>query len=129
MSTRPTSEAAQSVPQSAPQLVEHVDVLIIGAGLSGIGAACRLRTEHPERSVAVLEAREASGGTWDLFRYPGIRSDSDMFTFRYLRTVAEEHGVDRLIRYRHRVVAASWDSSTNRWTVDVDRDGERVRLT
>jgi len=77
MSTRPTPEAAQSTPQPA----EHVDVLIIGAGLSGIGAACRLRTEHPQRSVAILEARSASGGTWDLFRSPGIQSDSDMFTF------------------------------------------------
>ena len=123
---------------------EHVDVLIIGAGLSGIGAACRLRTEHPGRSVAVLEARETSGGTWDLFRYPGIRSDSDMFTFGfkwrpwpgdtaladgasildYLRTVAREYGVDRLIRYRHRVVSASWDSATSLWTVEVDHAGE-----
>ena len=94
---------------------EHVDVLIIGAGLSGIGAAARLAQEHPQRSYAVLEAREASGGTWDLFRYPGIRSDSDMFTmgyrFRpwrsdqaladgpsilaYVRDTAREHGVDR----------------------------------
>ena len=62
---------------------EHVDVLIIGAGLSGIGAACQLRTRHPGKSVAILESRAASGGTWDLFRYPGIRSDSDMFTFTY----------------------------------------------
>ncbi|MDF1604346.1 NAD(P)/FAD-dependent oxidoreductase [Nocardioides sp. YIM 152315] len=130
-------------------MTEHVDVLIVGAGLSGIGAACRLRTEHPGRSVAVLEAREASGGTWDLFRYPGIRSDSDMFTFgfrwrpwvgaraladgpsilRYLRAVAEEYGVDRLIRYRHRVVAASWDTATARWTVEIDRDGETHTMT
>jgi len=128
---------------------EHVDVLIIGAGLSGIGAACRLRTEHPERSVAVLEAREASGGTWDLFRYPGIRSDSDMFTFgykwrhwdsdvaladgpsilEYLRTVASEYGVDELIRYRHRAVSASWDSATNLWTVEVEHDGETLTFT
>ena len=62
---------------------EHVDVLIVGAGLSGIGAACQLREHLPTKSVAVLEAREASGGTWDLFRYPGIRSDSDMFTFGF----------------------------------------------
>jgi cation diffusion facilitator CzcD-associated flavoprotein CzcO len=130
-------------------MTEHVDVLIVGAGLSGIGAACRLRTEHPGRSVAILEAREASGGTWDLFRYPGIRSDSDMFTFgfrwrpwvgqraladgasilEYLRTVAREYGVDRLVRYRHRVVAASWDSTTNLWTVEAVRDGEPVTLT
>ena len=131
---------------SAP---EHVDVLIVGAGLSGIGAACRLSVEHPHRTVAVLEARDASGGTWDVFRYPGIRSDSDMFTFgyrwrpwpedraladgpmilEYLRTVAREYAVDRLIRYRHRVVGASWDSATSRWTVEVDREGERVALT
>ena len=128
---------------------EHVDVLVVGAGLSGIGAACRLSVEHPHRTVAVLEARDVSGGTWDVFRYPGIRSDSDMFTFGYrwrpwvsdraladgpsildyLRTVAREYGVDGLIRYRHRVTAASWDSETARWTVDVDCDGEQVQLT
>lgn len=132
-----------------PSGTEHVDVLIVGAGLSGIGAACRLRTEHRGRSVAVLEAREVSGGTWDLFRYPGIRSDSDMFTFGfkwrpwpgdtaladgasildYLRTVAREYGVDQLIRYRHRVVSASWDSSADLWTVEVDRDGELLTFT
>src|SRR3954452_9961136 len=130
-------------------MTEHVDVLIVGAGLSGIGAACRLRAEHPGRSVAVLEAREASGGTWDLFRYPATRSASDMFTFgfrwrpwvgeraladgdailRYLRAVAEEHGVDRLVRYRHRVVAASGDSETALWTAEIARDGEPVTIT
>ena len=119
---------------------EHVDVLVVGAGLSGIGAAAQLRSRHPGRSVAVLEARESLGGTWDLFRYPGIRSDSDMFTFGYrwrpwpsdtsladgplildyLRTVAEEYGVDELIRYRHKVVAAAWDSTDQRWTVTVE---------
>jgi cation diffusion facilitator CzcD-associated flavoprotein CzcO len=128
---------------------EHVDVLIVGAGLSGIGAACQLRTHLPTKSVAVLEAREASGGTWDLFRYPGIRSDSDMFTFgyswrpwpgdraladgpsilAYLRTVAEEYGIDELIRYRHKVVRASWDSATARWTVEIDHDGAPVTMT
>jgi monooxygenase len=119
---------------------EHVDVLIVGAGLSGIGAACQLRQHLPTRSVAVLEAREASGGTWDLFRYPGVRSDSDMFTFgygwrpwpgdraladgpsilAYLREVAAEYGVDELIRYRHKVTRAAWDSATALWTVDVE---------
>jgi monooxygenase len=128
---------------------EHVDVLIVGAGLSGIGAACQLRQHLPTKSVAVLEAREASGGTWDLFRYPGIRSDSDMFTFGYgwrpwpgdraladgpaildyLRTVAEEYGVDELIRYRRRVVGASWDSETARWTVEMDHGGTPVTMT
>ncbi len=128
---------------------EHVDVLIIGAGLSGIGAACQLRTSHPQRSIALLESRETSGGTWDLFKYPGIRSDSDMFTFgyrwrpwpsdisladgglilNYLRTVAQEYGVDELIRYRHMVTAADWDSATSRWTVAVDIDGETSSIT
>ncbi|MGZ8738886.1 MAG: flavin-containing monooxygenase [Nocardioides sp.] len=131
---------------SAP---EHVDVLVVGAGLSGIGAACRLSVEHPHRSVAILESRDVSGGTWDVFRYPGIRSDSDMFTFGYrwrpwqgdraladgpmildyLRTVAREYAVDRLVRYRHRVVAAHWDSAEARWRVEVDNDGETVHLT
>lgn len=129
--------------------IEHVDVLIVGAGLSGIGAACQLKTGHPGRSVAILEAREASGGTWDLFRYPGIRSDSDMFTFGYrwrpwpsdtaladgdlildyVRTVAEEYDVDKLIRYRYRVTAADWDSATARWTVQVDHDGAQLTMT
>ena len=128
---------------------EHVDVLIIGAGLSGIGAACQVKTAHPGRSIAILEGRSVSGGTWDLFRYPGVRSDSDMFTFgyrwrpwpsdtaladgelilNYVRTVAEENGVDELIRYDHRVVAAAFDSATGRWTVTADHDGETVTLT
>ena len=128
---------------------EHVDVLVIGAGLSGIGAAARLAQEHPRRTCAVLEAREASGGTWDLFRYPGIRSDSDMYTmgyrFRpwrsnqalaagpsileYVRATAREHGVDRLIRYRHRVTAAEWDSATARWTVSAQTPDGEVTLT
>ena len=132
-----------------PQQAEHVDVLIIGAGLSGIGAACQLKTGHPDRSVAILEARESSGGTWDLFRYPGIRSDSDMFTFGYrwrpwpgdvalaggaaildyVRTVAEEHDVDKLIRYRYRVTGADWDSASARWTVQIDHDGAPLTMT
>jgi monooxygenase len=117
---------------------EHVDVLIVGAGLSGIGAACHLQTNCPGKSYAILEARDRSGGTWDLFRYPGIRSDSDMYTlgysFRpwreaksiaegasileYLRETARENGVDRKIRFNHRVVRAEWSSALARWMVE-----------
>ncbi|MGY1692526.1 flavin-containing monooxygenase [Geodermatophilus sp. SYSU D01105] len=130
---------------------EHVDVLIVGAGLSGIGAACHLQRELPDRSYAVLEAREAIGGTWDLFRYPGVRSDSDMFTLgysfkpwtearaiadgesirRYVQETAREHGVDRHIRFGHRVVSAEWSTDEARWAVTAQRTdtGETVRLT
>ncbi|MEZ4452670.1 MAG: NAD(P)/FAD-dependent oxidoreductase [Nannocystaceae bacterium] len=129
---------------------EHYDVVLVGAGLSGIGAACHLRRECPEKRVLILEGREALGGTWDLFRYPGIRSDSDMFTFgfafepwrdakaiadgpsilAYLRATAEKHGVDRLIRYGHRVRQASWSSADARWTLDVLlADGTSARFT
>src|ERR1700748_1635638 len=120
--------------------VEHVDVLIVGAGISGIGAAYSLQKEHPGRSYAILEARDASGGTWDLFRFPGIRSDSDLHTFgyefkpwrdeqsiasgdkilRYLREAAAEHDVERHIRYRSRARAASWSSDRACWSVDVE---------
>jgi monooxygenase len=130
---------------------EHVDVLIVGAGLSGIGAACHLEAESPGRTYAILEARDAIGGTWDLFRYPGIRSDSDMFTLgydfrpweegkaiadgpsirRYVRDTARDHGVDRRIRFHHRVVRADWSSDDARWTVQAERTdtGEAVSLT
>jgi monooxygenase len=126
--------------------IEHVDVLIVGAGLSGIGAACHLREELPGKSFLVLESREAIGGTWDLFRYPGVRSDSDMFTlgydFRpwlsakaiadgpsireYVRETARAYGVDRRTRFGHRVVRASWSSADARWTVVAETpEGER----
>src|SRR3954451_25489269 len=130
---------------------DHVDVLIIGAGLSGIGAGYHLQTNCPGKSYAILEARAASGGTWDLFRYPGIRSDSDMYTlgyrFRpwkdaqaiadgpsileYVRETAREYDIERHIRFNHRVVRAEWSSEDARWTVDAERTdtGERVRLT
>src|SRR6478672_9148749 len=127
----------------------HVDVLIVGAGLSGIGAACHLEERRPGTTYAVLEARDAIGGTWDLFRYPGIRSDSDMFTFgyrfrpwtddrsladgpsilRYVRETAEQHGVAEHVRYRHRVVAADWSSDTATWTVTVEHDGATTTYT
>jgi monooxygenase len=132
-------------------VTEHVDVIIVGAGLSGIGAACHLTQRRPGSSFLVLEGREASGGTWDLFRYPGIRSDSDMFTLgyrfrpwtdaksiaegpsilRYVRETAKEYGVDERIRYGLKVVRAAWSSQDATWTVDAVRTdtGETVRLT
>ncbi len=131
--------------------MEHVDVLIVGAGLSGIGAARHLQQKCPWASFAVLEGRGAIGGTWDLFRYPGVRSDSDMHTlgyaFRpwdgpdsiasggdilnYLRETAAETGVDRHIRFRHRVERADWSSELGRWKVTARRTDtdEQVELT
>jgi cation diffusion facilitator CzcD-associated flavoprotein CzcO len=130
---------------------EHLDVLIVGAGLSGIGAAHHLQQRCPGKSYAILEAREDIGGTWDLFRYPGIRSDSDMHTLgyrfrpwteakaiadgpsilRYVRDAACEGRIESKIRLRHRVVNAEWSSADARWTVDAERTdtGETVTLT
>ena len=119
--------------------VEHLDVLIIGAGLSGIGAAYHLMRQCPSKRFAILEGRHALGGTWDLFRYPGIRSDSDMYTLgynfkpwtdpqaiadgpsirRYIEETARENGIDARIRYRHRVLKADWCSEAARWTLQV----------
>ncbi|HTR91013.1 MAG TPA: NAD(P)/FAD-dependent oxidoreductase [Trebonia sp.] len=118
---------------------EFVDVLIVGAGISGIGAAYYLQRDHPGRRYLIVEARGASGGTWDLFRYPGVRSDSDLHTFgyefrpwrsevaiadsasilAYLRETAAEYGIDEHIRYHTQVTAASWSSADARWTVTV----------
>lgn len=123
---------------------EHFDVLVVGAGISGIGAGYHLQTQSPGRTYAILEGRERMGGTWDLFRYPGIRSDSDMYTLgfpfrpwtdakaiadgdailRYLVDTAREFGIDRHIRYRHKVVGAAWSSEEALWTVTVEADGQ-----
>ncbi len=128
---------------------DHVDVLIVGAGLSGIGAAYRLQTKLPGKTYAIVESRGAIGGTWDLFRYPGVRSDSDMYTlgypFRpwkdpqaiadgpsileYIRDTARVYGIDQKIRFHHRVVSAAWSSPDARWTVDLEVGDDRVPTT
>ena len=128
---------------------EHFDVLIVGAGLSGIAAAYHLQTRLPHKSVAILESRDRLGGTWDLFRYPGVRSDSDMQTlgygFRpwrgdkaladgasiaaYIADTARAFGIDSRIRCGHRVTRAAWSSAEALWTVEVERGGEALRFT
>jgi monooxygenase len=130
---------------------EHVDIVIVGAGLSGIGAGCHLQQNCPGKTFTILEARDSTGGTWDLFRYPGIRSDSDMYTLgysfkpwtqaksiadgpdilSYVRETAREHGIDRQIRFGHRVVRAEWSSEDQQWTVEAERTdtGETVRIS
>ncbi len=128
--------------------MEHFDVVVVGAGISGIGAGYHLQTLSPDRSYVILEGREDLGGTWDLFRYPGIRSDSDMYTLgygfkpwtdakaiadgpailSYLRETARENGIDRHIRYGHRVIAAAWSSEDAVWTVTVERGAECERV-
>ncbi len=129
--------------------MEHVDVLIVGAGLSGIGAAWHLQDRCPGKSYTILEARDAIGGTWDLFRYPGIRSDSDMHTLgyrfrpwtaakaiadgpsirQYVRDTAREAGIDEHIRFHHRVVSASWSTEDALWTITSTHEGSPVELT
>jgi monooxygenase len=124
-------------------MTEFVDVVIVGAGISGISAAWHLQDRCPDKSYVILERRENLGGTWDLFKYPGIRSDSDMFTlgFRfkpwtsekaiadgpsimnYLKETVAEHGIDKHIRYNQKVVAADWSDVDNRWTVRIETDG------
>jgi monooxygenase len=130
-------------------MTEHRDVLIVGAGLSGIGAAHHLQDAFPGKSYTILEARDAIGGTWDLFRYPGVRSDSDMYTlgyrFRpwteakaiadgpsildYVRATAAEAGIDKHIRFGHRVTRAAWSGEDARWTVEATGPGGTVTLT
>jgi monooxygenase len=134
-----------------PTDAEHLDVLIVGAGLSGIGAGHHLQAECHGKSYAILEARDSIGGTWDLFRYPGIRSDSDMYTlgysFRpwteakaiadgpsilsYVKDTARDGGIDRHIRFNHRVVRAEWSTADARWVVEAERTdtGETTQVT
>ncbi|BCI92763.1 hypothetical protein NIIDMKKI_79690 [Mycobacterium kansasii] len=135
--------------------IEHVDVLIVGAGISGIGAAYYLRTMQPTKTFAIVEARGDIGGTWDLFRYPGIRSDSDLHTFSYefkawendkaiasadaimsyLRQTVAENGIGTAIRFGHKVIEAAWSSRDARWLVQIERSrdgqacGERVTMS
>jgi cation diffusion facilitator CzcD-associated flavoprotein CzcO len=133
---------------SAPQTAEHFDVLIVGAGISGIGSAYHLTVQLPGTSFVVLETQESFGGTWLTHRYPGIRSDSDLHTFGYrfkpwtsapIATAAEiraymgeviaENGLDPHIRYRHRISSASWSGATNRWTIEAVRTDSGEALT
>jgi monooxygenase len=135
----------------AEMSLEHIDVLIVGAGLSGIGAGYHLQANCPGKTYAILEARDCIGGTWDLFRYPGIRSDSDMYTlgysFRpwqgakaiadgpsildYVRQTASDYGIDRKVRFHHRVVRAEFSTADARWIVEAERSdtGETARLS
>lgn len=152
MSAQAAGDTAADVKRGSSAVpTNHCDVLIVGAGLSGIGAAYHLQAQAPERSYIILEGRAAKGGTWDLFRYPGIRSDSDMYTLgysfqpwrepeaiaggasilRYLEEVARDHAIEPRIRYNHQVKRAAWDSRAARWTVEVARTdtGETVSFT
>ncbi len=133
--------AAQFLATATAGAIEHLDTIIIGAGLSGIGAAAHLQSRCPGRRFAILESRDAIGGTWDLFRYPGVRSDSDMYTLgyafkpwkdpkaiadgalirRYIEETASERGLDGMIRFGHRVLRADWSTTDARWTLAIDR--------
>ena len=134
---------------AASQEVEHFDVLIVGAGISGVGGAYHLTKQCPGTSFVVLETQESFGGTWLTHKYPGIRSDSDLYTFgyrfkpwtgapiataeeilRYMGEVIEENDLSRHIRYRHRITSARWSSMDNRWTIEGTRGdtGEAFRL-
>src|ERR1700754_3937569 len=142
--------AARAISESTSQATEHFDVLIVGAGISGIGSAYQLVTQLPDTSFVILESQESFGGTWLTHKYPGIRSDSDLHTFgysfkpwvgppiataaeilSYMGEVIEENDLTRHVRYNHRINSASWSSETNLWTVDVvnKATGEALRFT
>ena len=149
-SSHEAGSSRQRSSREAPEPIQHVDVLIIGAGISGIGAAYYLQKNNPDKTYTILEARDTTGGTWDLFRYPGIRSDSDLHTFgyefkpwrdehaiasgdkilSYLRQTAAENAIDPHIRFHHKVLGAAWSSADARWLVDVERTdtGQHVQI-
>src|SRR6516164_5904995 len=142
--------AAHAISASAQQATEHFDVLIVGAGISGIGSAYQLTKQLPGKSFVILETQERFGGTWLTHRYPGIRSDSDLHTFgysfkpwvgppiataaeilAYMGEVIEENDIGRHIRYKHRILRASWSSAENLWTIEAEKtdSGEPVTIT
>jgi len=147
---RPAAAEAVASQNAGTQNITDVDVLIVGAGISGIGGAYHLTTQRPGTSFVVLESQDSFGGTWLTHRYPGIRSDSDLYTFgyrfkpwtgkpiataaeirAYMGEVIDDNDLARHIRYRHRIVSASWSSADNRWTIEAVRtdSGEAVRFT
>ncbi|MET0277332.1 MAG: NAD(P)/FAD-dependent oxidoreductase, partial [Pseudorhodoplanes sp.] len=133
---------------AASQSVEHIDILIVGAGISGIGSAYQLAKNLPNKSFVILESQESFGGTWRTHRYPGIRSDSDLHTFGYsfkpwvgppiataeeildyMGEVIAENDLDRHIRYHHKILSASWSSATNLWTVEAVKGAGEEMVT
>jgi cation diffusion facilitator CzcD-associated flavoprotein CzcO/acetyl esterase/lipase len=146
---RSIARAAEFMQTATPDAIEHLDTIIVGAGLSGIGAAVHLQNDFPGRRFAILESRAAMGGTWDLFRYPGVRSDSDMFTLGYafkpwtdtrsladgtairdyIVDTAEEHGLAHQVRYGHQVVRADWSSADACWTLEIAHAADATGAT
>ena len=146
---RSIARASEFMKTALPAAIEHLDTIIVGAGLSGIGAAVHLQNDFPGRRFTILESRAAIGGTWDLFRYPGVRSDSDMFTLgyafkpwtdaksladgpairRYIVDTAVEHGLDRQIRFGHQVLRADWSSADARWTLEIAHAADATGAT
>src|SRR3954453_19318252 len=145
-----TMTESTTIREPVSEAIEHVDVLVVGAGVSGIDPAYHLRERFPERAFVVLEGQDNRGGTWWTHRYPGVRSDSDLFTYgyrfkpwrgpsiaageeilNYLDEVIEEDDLGRHIRYNQRVTAASWSTVDRRWAVEVARgdNGEQLRFT